>query len=104
MHSITSLVTAITAHLDGADGILGRALAPQTWELVEPAFPAKAISLPLPPLIAVESVKYLDQAREEQTVAPDKYRIIASGWGRALIVPASDAWNFMPSSIAWPSL
>jgi len=90
-HLIASLITAITAHLDGADGILGRTLAPQTWELVEHAFPPTALSVPLPPLIEIESIKYLDPAREEQTLAPDKYRVIDGGWGRALIIPAYDA-------------
>jgi uncharacterized phiE125 gp8 family phage protein len=59
---ITALIAAATAHLDGADGILGRALATQTWELAADAFPDDGgpIRLPLPPLRSVISVTYRD--------------------------------------------
>lgn len=87
---------AAIAHLDGYAGILGRALATQTWTLYLDAFPASngPIRLPLPPLISVTSVKHLDTAGVEQTlVANTDYQVLAGE--RAEIRPAYDT--------SWPS-
>lgn len=78
-----TLITAYTAaarqHLDGRDGILGRALMPQTWELVLDAFPCGAVRIPLPPLQSVTSIKYLDAAGVEQTLSTSAYAVDADG-------------------------
>lgn len=47
----------------------GRALVTQTWELVLDAFPA-AFVLRRPPIIAVDSVKFLDADGVQQTLDP----------------------------------
>ena len=70
---LAALIAAATAYLDGGEGILGRCLLPQTWEYYGPTWPR---NLPLPPTIAVASVKYLDLAGVEQTLAVDQYRVI----------------------------
>src|SRR5262245_29494395 len=53
-----------TAMLDGAEGWLKRALRSQQWRLVLPSFtdcetPGRIV-IPLPPLITVTAIKYLD--------------------------------------------
>jgi uncharacterized phiE125 gp8 family phage protein len=81
---ISAIIAAATQRFDGRDGILGRALLPQSWRLDLPAFP-ESIELPLPPLILVESITYLDTDFVEQTVSPTIYRVISGGFGRSRI-------------------
>lgn len=64
---IETLIAAATGNLDGKDGILGRALMPQTWRMKLSAFPADDIVLPLPPLISVDSIGYTDSDDAAQT-------------------------------------
>lgn len=81
-------IAAATAHLDGKNGILQRALNEQTWELAYDEFPDGAIEIPLPPLISITSVKYDDTNGDEQTIDPANYYVDTAsepGW----IVPIS---------------
>lgn len=72
--TITALIDAATAHLDGRHGILSRALVTQSWEFRLSGFPwCSTIELPLAPLQSVASVKYIDAAGAEQTLAVDQY-------------------------------
>lgn len=56
------------------------------------------IEIPLPPLVSVTSVSYVDSAGDSQTLAADQYQVvIRNGKSReGLIVPAY--------SVSWPSL
>lgn len=73
--------------VEAAQHRTGRALLTQTWELTLDAFPDWEISVPLPPLQAVVSIKYDDTAGVEQTLASADYKVdTASAPGR--IVPA----------------
>lgn len=88
------LLAAISASrraLDGRNGILGRALMPQTWELTLPAFPDQ-ITIPLPPLRSVTSVKYRDGDNVLQTLDPAEYLVDATS-EPAMIAPVT----------SWPS-
>lgn len=83
-------LAAALAHVDGRDGILGRAVAEQTWEVSYDAFPDDAIVLPLPPLRSVTSIVYDDADGVEQTLAPAAYLVdTASEPGRVTPV---DEW------------
>jgi uncharacterized phiE125 gp8 family phage protein len=76
---------AAVAHLDGAEGILGRCLVTQTWEVTLDAFPAEIV-VPLPTLQSVTSITYRDPAGSTQTVDSADYRVsgqritCADGW------------------------
>lgn len=83
---ISALIEAARQHIDGKDGILGRALVEQSWQLALTVFPAGGIRVPLPPLIEVESITYLDTAGAEQTLAESEYQILESE--PAMILPA----------------
>ena len=86
---ITSLITAATAY---AERNTGTALAPQTWEYVEDAFPADEIEITLGPIVSITSIKYLDADGVLQTIDSGDYSFDdASLTGR--IVPA----------LAWPT-
>lgn len=77
--AVTAMIQAVTEDIDGPGGWLGRALGPQTLEIVAGCFSEIAcrgvIRLPYPPLIKVESVKYLDATGVEQTLDAGVYRV-----------------------------
>jgi hypothetical protein len=78
--SIVAMIQAVTEEIDGPAGWLGRALGPQTLELVLPAFRVRNLGLPCPPVIAnTVSVKYLDANGVEQTVDLSNYKIFDNG-------------------------
>lgn len=106
--AITAAIDAASDALDpAAGGWLGRALRPQSWELqlrsfglqhryfqVNPrqaqAAPAHAILLPYPPLLSVDSVKYIDVNGADQTLLlGTDYRVMGMGqvYGKAYIAP-----------------
>lgn len=87
---IASLITAVRTHLDGKDGILWRALATQTWELVLDKFPDD-ILVPLPPLQSVQSITYIDDAGVDRNLATDQYTVDTvsePGW----VVAGPNGW------------
>lgn len=71
--ALTLYIHAATAHLDGKDGILQRCLKPQTWELTYDEFPSAEILLPLPPLISVDYIRYVDADGDTQTIDAANY-------------------------------
>ncbi len=83
---ITRLIKTATELLDGPSGMLGRCLGSQKWRLALDCFPTGAIKIGLPPLVSVQSVKYIDRQGAEQTLAPEAYRVTGIGKG-GLISP-----------------
>ncbi|MFH1806832.1 MAG: hypothetical protein ABID63_18280 [Pseudomonadota bacterium] len=84
---INGLVLAAESYLDGRQGILGRALITQTWTgTIDDCFPEQ-ITVPLPPLQSVTSIKYIDGDGAQQTLAAETYQVIANA-EPGLIVPA----------------
>lgn len=83
---ITGMIAAATAHIDGPSGWLGRAIGVQTLEARIDTFDLGGTVLPYPPVISVTSVKYVDPAGVEQTLAGG-YEVlgeqIAPVWGTA---------------------
>lgn len=75
-----------------AENRLGRALIHQTWELILDAFPSAEIKLARPPVVSVESIKYLDLDGVEQTLAAETYALdpdTLPGW----VLPAyGESW------------
>jgi uncharacterized phiE125 gp8 family phage protein len=69
---IESLVAVATATIDGPNGWLGRCIVEQTLEWRGDEFGCD-IRLPYPPIISIESVKYVDHAGAEQAVSPADY-------------------------------
>jgi len=97
---IVGLVSAAVGQLDGRNGMLGRALVTQTWEMVLDTFPAGQITVPLPPLQTVESIKYQNDANVQTTLDPSEYVVDALS-EPGLIFPV-DAWPstyFTPNAV-----
>lgn len=80
---LSALILAATQRMDGARGILGRALMQQTWQIQLSDWPASFIDLALPPLIRVSSIAYLDGSGVQQTLDPSLYRVVNAGENRA---------------------
>lgn len=71
-----------------AEAYTGRSFVTRTWELTLGAFPASGeIEVPRPPLISVESIKYVDTTGTLQTVSASVYQV-DSYRAPALIRPA----------------
>lgn len=88
---ITMLMESAVGYLDGGPGILGRCLVSQDWRYTLDRFPNMSgpITIPLPPLIEVLSVKYLNSVGEV-TIDPAQYRVINNGRARSQIIPRDD--------------
>jgi uncharacterized phiE125 gp8 family phage protein len=86
---------AIAAVSEKCERDTGRALKPQTWELILSRFPygSRPIVIPRLPLISIDEVAYVDEAGVDQTLAgsPAEYVVIPSGeFRRARITPLYD--------------
>jgi uncharacterized phiE125 gp8 family phage protein len=95
---VQSLIAAATSRLDGRDGILGRCLVPQMWDYTIDQFPpthAGDVQLRLPPIIAIESVSYVDSAGDVQTMEPSDYELSADRSWRPYLRTAHNA--------SWPT-
>lgn len=94
---IAAMVAAATESLGGPDGWLGRAIGPQELEVRGRFFDTASIAPPFPPMISVISVKYLDPAGVEQTLATERYEVrgneIVLAWGQAWPSVRSDDEN-----------
>lgn len=85
---IAAMIAAATDYLDGKDGILRRALVRQQWRIGFDGFPARcgrawlrpdnALRLPLPPLLSVDALRYVDGDGTSQTLDPAAYQVVAS--------------------------
>lgn len=101
---LDSLIEMATACLDGADGLLGRCLVQQTWELQLPYWPCAPmrcdfgtryfpngptgqIEIPLGPLMSVTSVVHVDAAGDDQTIDADQYIAVPRGWEPGIVQP-----------------
>jgi len=91
---INALIAAATSFLDGANGMLGRCLVSQTWELVLDEF-SDAIKLGLGPVTSITSVKYYDTAGDEQTLSADYY---------TADLTSDPQWIVLNSDYSWPDL
>lgn len=84
---LTQLNAAATADLDGYDGSLGRCLGAQTWVLHLPCFPPARLQLPLPPLIDVVSISYVDPDGQSHTVSEADYVVLDGAIAAVDLVP-----------------
>ena len=87
--NIAAIIAAATSHLDGRDGVLNRALVSQTWRLHLDEFPDE-IEVPLPPLVSVGSITYVDGDGTTQTLDSSLYTVSGGYNQPARIAPATD--------------
>lgn len=76
---IAGMLDAAIETVDGRDGILGRALVTQVWNLTLDAFPAHRdyVLVPLRPVQSIDAVTYVDADGVSQTWADTNYSLSA---------------------------
>jgi uncharacterized phiE125 gp8 family phage protein len=89
---ITSLIRAVTSHMDGYGGVLGRAIVTQAWEQAWSGFPfdrhsryQRVLRLPLGPVLtkAAVTIQYRSPGSPDalQTLDPALYHLVSPpGW------------------------
>lgn len=93
--SIELLIAAVISQLDGAEGILGRALISQIWVDVWGGFQAgERVPLALAPVASVTSITYFDADNVEQTLPGASYGLHKDNAGGFYLRLSSGA--------AWP--
>ncbi|GAB5387081.1 MAG: hypothetical protein Alpg2KO_00490 [Alphaproteobacteria bacterium] len=95
-NQLTDLIAAATGQVDGPDGILGRALLTQRWQLILPGFPPETILLPLPPLQSVEAVRVRQSDHSWLELETDAYQLVPHELGQALRPADGTDW---PSTV-----
>lgn len=86
---ITRLINAAAAR---AEHETGRAVMDQEWELILDAFPEAEIRLDKPPVTSITSVKYLDTAGVQQTLASSAYTLDADKLPGYLFPALGTSW------------
>lgn len=77
---LTRLIEVATDYIDGADGVLGKALITQRWQETISAFPtSRFIILPVGPVQQVASLSYYSNDGVDTVMANDQYRLIVNG-------------------------
>lgn len=107
--SLTQAKSHLREDSDGQDSLIGdvlipsarqwveqktwRALVTQTWEFTWYRFPtSKEISVPLPPLQSISSVKYFDTDNAEQTLDSSKYIVDTSYEPAVIRLKEGETW------------
>ncbi|MGY3609923.1 MULTISPECIES: head-tail connector protein [unclassified Bradyrhizobium] len=81
---ISSLISAVTDHLDGWTGILGRCLVEQQWRQDFDAF-AQCLPLPLGPVMDIVSVTWRSSTNQSSPVDASTYTLRTDGGGRSFV-------------------
>lgn len=93
------ILESAIASLDGHGGRLGRAMISQAWRFEFAHFPYGAVELPMPPIISIDRVGYVDSAATDQAFDAGSYYALGIGsTAGAKVVPLAGAsWPSVPS-------
>jgi len=98
---ISALIITAREHLEGRDGMLGRALVRQTWDWTFDYFPPGKLKVPLPPLISVTSITYQSNGSPtEETYSSASYTVKASENGGQIYPNYGTSW---PTTLGVPN-
>jgi len=100
--ALQSIINAVTEHLQGDRGILGRSLCSATFDQRFEAWPCgrAALRLALAPVRSITSLKYFDLDGVEQTMSADDYEFASDG--DAGVIRALDAWPTLDARRMYP--
>jgi uncharacterized phiE125 gp8 family phage protein len=87
---IIGLIDAATAHIDGYNGILGRALVTQTWTVDFPTF-RNRLDIPLGPIQSA-TIQYYDSTDVQRTLATSVYAVLSDGLGPYVALRYNQQW------------
>lgn len=82
------IMDQLAAAREYAENFLGRTLSVYTYELVGDGFVAAGIELPMPPIVGIQSVKYLDATGTEQTLPSSDYQVQVDENFSVFLLPA----------------
>jgi len=87
------IIPAVVQLLDGPDGIMNRALLRQTWDMSLHRFPSgSCLLMPLPPLVSVTSISYIDTAGDSQTWSSSNYTVDTSREPGGIFPAFNQSW------------
>jgi len=97
---INAMIEAATQYADGPNGFLGRALLEQTWDyfldsfadVITPTIGSSFIELPLPPLLQVIGVYYMNNAGVEVEFAASNYVVDDSAQPARISLKSAASW------------
>lgn len=90
---LTGLIDTAREFLDGRNGILGRALITQTWDLYLDDFPADdVIELPFSPAQSITEITYIDYAGNTQTLDTDAYSVNIHAYKPFIVLNIGYTW------------
>ena len=98
---LTRLIGAVTSHLDGWSGVLGRCLIRQTWRQDFCNWGA-VLRLPFPDVSAITSVTYVDANGEQQTVDSGSYQIAEDHVSSFVRFKNAFSWPSLSADVAAP--
>lgn len=91
--NLNLLIEVAMSHLDGAEGILGRALISQTWIDSSSGFPVgAALPVALAPLISVSAITYYDSDNVLQTLDAASYGVFDRYDGGYVKLHSGQSW------------
>jgi uncharacterized phiE125 gp8 family phage protein len=95
---IQGMIDAVHRHYEGPGGTLGRTFLTQTWTGRLDVWPCygKAIEIPLPPLVTIDEVRYVDPDGATQVLGSSNYQVQRVGDQPARLWPAF--------GVSWPSI
>lgn len=91
---VEAMIAAASAHIDGPEGWLGRAIGLQTLEarsdlfIPSPCDSMTGLKLPFPPATEIVSVSYIDGNGATQVIVADQYELI----GNELVPAFGSTW------------
>lgn len=88
---IKNLILAAESHIDGYEGILGRALITQTWVQELDRFWSE-MRLPLAPIQSIASIRYYDINETQQTLADTVYRLHSDAVSPYITLQSDQEW------------
>jgi uncharacterized phiE125 gp8 family phage protein len=88
---ITGLINAAESRLDGYSGILGRALAPQTWSQSFCAFEDR-LSLSVGIAQSITSITYYDASNVLLTLNASVYQLLTDALGSYVALNSAKSW------------
>lgn len=90
---LTALGATAEGNIGGATGFLGRALGQSVYELRLDCFPRGVINIPLPPLVSVDEVEYVDVDGVAKTYTTYRtFGVGSSVYGGYILYEYDDEW------------
>jgi len=90
----TLLAAQITAAREYCEGFQNRSYITQTWELWLDGWPANdEITIPLPPLQSITSIKYYDTANVEAIFAAENYFVDTKSEPGRVVLACNKSWS-----------